>query len=280
MGLTSLFSEDTFSLTSPAVLFFVIGTIMLSGTLYIRHLQARVAEQGTMLQTERQRRAALADSLEEVTTYTDSTGERAVYANTDTPTTEDTLGGPGTEGDVGRETSVEVTPDSAAAEGTARAQDTVAEPAAPADTVYVYAVDEEIGRYTVTGSLRVAYPGDQVDYDLAVQGDPFRFTLSQAEVGGIERTFIDTPQAVSVSRLESTYRPDPPSSERPWALDVFTGVRPAVGDGVVAGVTASYERDLLWGVQAYGRAGMSMAMPLTPTTNPAVMPEAEIGLRF
>lgn len=264
-------SGRSFSATAVVFLVFVISLLVAVG--YVRHLQAEAEEQARKMAVLEQSKKALSDSLQKV--REDST--RALYRNTDTPTTESDTLGESVTGETDRQTTARVDPEADTSSGTAAAD----RRSADTDTVYVYRVQRKIGRYDLSGTVEVYPPGDRIDYDLTVDGQPFTLNFFHAETGGYRRTFIDAPTSLEVTGLESTYRaPEPEPEFRNWQFHVYGLARPGFGSGFGGGGSARYRVKLFGPVNAFAQTTIETSIPTAWHQTTIVAPEASIGLSF
>lgn len=183
-------------------------------------------------QVQRQRAAALSDSLQKVESYTDAgKALRSVWSQTSSPTRRpDSLGSPGVEGEVKSATTIKVRPDSARARGT-----TTGTP--KADSVR-YDIRPSLAGYDARLRLAVHPPSQGLRYDLTVLANPVEATVYFAEgEDGTKKVFLDAPSAIGVEAIESSVAarqlPAAGPSVPRWRVDVpyleWSAAGPLVG---------------------------------------------------
>lgn len=264
----------TDKLTTAELAVGVMLILMLAGLgTYVYRLSAENERLRTERQIAEQRSDALADSLRTIDSYTDTSGvERTIFGKLNLPTLQpDTLGSDRVEGDTEQRTDTRLDPQADSSAATEAPTDTT-------DETWTYRVDDQIGRYHLTGPIRVSVSTRQLDYDFRIDGSPIDLTIYQAQREGQMQTVVDAPTSVMVAGLQGYSKPDLSKEFDRWVLEAPAfSFRPSLGNGLSIGVFLRRRAELPLGAVGYAEIGV-LGAPTTTMTE--ITPTARAGIQW
>lgn len=265
---------------NPWIVAIVGALLLLAGTGYYTYtLRSENARLQKERDYQRQRAAAAEDSLKRLRSYRDADDAlrtlwgRALFPSQRPDTLSEEVGG-----EVTSRTEANLDPNPADSAGTIAPDET------GPDGAYVYQLDDQVGRYALSGRLNVYPPGDHVRYDITINAQPFRVKFYRTEIGGVRQLRLGLPQTITPAGAQGSYDATAaPQTEARWGVHApLLATRLGLSGNFGVGARVERSLGLPFGVEGAASLGllMSPAVLRGRRNGRLFSPEVEVYLRF